>query len=100
MTMMSDGSPPSSWYDPPEPEFEINFTEPIPIEDGEPCDGAEPNCKHDPDYCDCRYKSCEYTAVLSVELLMANRTKTTRKVCGLHAFELFEIEIDDPQFSE
>lgn len=42
---MSDGNPPSSWYDPPEPEYDFEINQELPADADETCERY--SCKED-----------------------------------------------------
>lgn len=62
---MSDGSPPSSWYDPPEPKYELEIKYERPADAGDKCDRY--TCKEDAvmlvEVGDVRYNSGSFITV-------------------------------------
>lgn len=61
---MGDGNPPSSWYDPPEPKFEVEIKWERPVTDAKAkCDKCEEVAFMHVQVGDVRYRSMEFLYV-------------------------------------
>lgn len=77
---MSDGNPPSSWYDPPEPKYELEIKKERPADAGEPCE---------------RY-TCTEEAVMTVEVGdVRYLSGNTMSVCKNHYESIIEDTIEE-----
>jgi len=78
---MSDGSPPSSWYDPPEPKYDYEIKAEKPADAGEMCERD----------------NCYEEAALQVKVGEVRYDGGWRIVCKGHYESVIEDAIDDAE---